>query len=137
MKKRIAMLLCTAALTLGLTAAPVMASAGPFSPIEVETYTYGPFDELRINKVYQLSVTDDPSGIPTEDFEQGGRRYYLLDMTIANADNETVTYTAVFGSVELARTSGQPKYLYTETDTGLSLLLILICAGAVTPAARR
>ena len=133
MKKRIAMLLCTAALTLGLTAAPVMASAGPFSPIEVETYTYGPFDELRINKVYQLSVTDDPSGIPTDDFEQGGRRYYLLDMTVANADNETVTYTAVFGSVELSRTSGQPEYqaLYTETDTGLDLLLILICAGAV------
>ena len=133
MKKRIAMLLCTAVLTLGLAAAPAMASAGPFSPIEVETYTYGPLDELRVNKVYQLSQSDDPSGIPTEDFEQGGRRYHLLDMTIANADNETVTYTAIFGSIELARTSGQPgqQALYTETDTGLGLLLILICAGAV------
>ena len=132
MKKRIAMLLCTVALSLGLTAAPAMASAGPFSPIEVEIYTYGSFDELRINKVYHLTVADDPSGIPTEDFEQGGRRYYLLDMTVASADNEAVTYTAIFGSVELARTFGQPGYqaLYTETDTGLGLLLILICAGA-------
>ena len=75
------------------TAAPAMASTGPFNPIEVETYTYGPFDELRVNKVYQLSVTDDPSGIPTEDFEQGDRRYYLLDMAIASTDNEAVTYT--------------------------------------------
>ena len=34
MKKRIAMLLCTAVLTLVLTAVPAMASAGPYSPIE-------------------------------------------------------------------------------------------------------
>ena len=80
MKKRIVMLLCTAVLTLGLTVAPAMASGGPFYPINVEEYTYGPLDELRINKVYQLSLSDDPSGIPTEDFERNGRRYYLLDM---------------------------------------------------------
>ena len=129
MKKQIAMLLCTAALTLGLAAVPAMASAGPFSPIEVETYTYGPFDEPRVNKVYQLSVTDDPSGIPTEDFEQGGRRYYLLDMTIANTDYETVTYTAIFGSVELARAAG-PQTL-DGTDKGLGLLLVLTCVGGV------
>ena len=133
MNKRIAMLLCTAVLALGLAVVPALALADPLTPVEVETYTYGPFDELRVNKVYQLSQSDDPSGIPTEDFEQGGRRYYLLDMTVASADNETVTYTAIFGSVELARMSGQPGYqaLYTETDTGLGLLLISICAGAV------
>ena len=51
MKKRIVMLVCAAVLTLGLTTAPAMASAGPYSPIEVETYTYGPLDELRVNKV--------------------------------------------------------------------------------------
>ena len=80
MKKRIVTLLCTAVLTLGLTMAPAMASGGPFYPIKVEEYTYGPLDELRINKVYQLSLSDDPSGIPTEDFVRGGRQYYLLDM---------------------------------------------------------
>ena len=52
MRKRIVTLLCTAVLTLGLTMAPAMASGGPFYPIEVEEYTYGPLDELRINKVY-------------------------------------------------------------------------------------
>ena len=80
MKKRIVMLLCTAILALGLTLAPAMASGGPFYPIKVDEYTYGPLDEPRISKVYQLSLSDDPSGIPTEDFERGGRRYYLLDM---------------------------------------------------------
>ncbi len=80
MKKRIVMLLCTAVLTMGLTMAPAMASGGPFYPIKVEEYTAGSLDELRINKVYQLSLSDDPSGIPTEDFVRGGRHYYLLDM---------------------------------------------------------
>ena len=132
MKKRIAMLLCTAVLTLVLTAVPAMASAGPYSPIEEEAYTYGPLDEPRVNKVYRLSPTDDPSGIPTEDFERGGRRYYLLDMTTANTDHETVTYTAIFGSVELARASGQfgPRASY-ETDYSLGLLLLLSCVGGV------
>ena len=39
-----------------------------FYPISVEEYTYGEAEEPRINKVYQLSLSDDPSGIPTEDF---------------------------------------------------------------------
>ena len=93
MKKRIVTLLCTAVLTLGLAAAPAMASAGPYSPIEVEAYTYGPLDELRVNKVYRPSLTDDPSGIPPEDFVRGSRRYYLMDMIADNADREVVTYT--------------------------------------------
>ena len=101
MKKRIVALLCTTVLTLGLTVAPAMASDGLLRPIEVESYTYGPLDELRISKVYELSQHDDPSGIPTEDFVSGNRRYYLLDITADNTDPEVVTYTAVFGSVIL------------------------------------
>lgn len=80
MKKRILMLLCTAVLALSIAAPPALAAGGPYYPISVEEYTYGSFDELRINKVYQLSLSDDPSGIPTEDFERNGRRYFLLDM---------------------------------------------------------
>lgn len=80
MKKRITMLLCTAILLLGITIPPTLAAGGPYYPISVEEYTYGPLDELRIDKVYQLSLSDDPSGIPTEDFVRDGRRYYLLDM---------------------------------------------------------
>ena len=131
MKKRIVILLCASVLTLGLTAVPAMASAGPYSPIEVETYTYGPFDEPRVNKVYRLPAADDPSGIPTEDFERGGRRYYLLDMISANTDHETVTYTAVFGSVELARVPGQLGSQALDGTDSLSLLLVLSCVGGV------
>ena len=55
-----------------------------YYPISVEEYIYGETEEPRINKVYQLSLSDDPSGIPTEDFVRNGRRYYLLDMTRKN-----------------------------------------------------
>ena len=79
MKKQIAMLLCTAAVLMSAAMPPALASGGPFYPIDVEEYT-ADNDEPRISKVYQLSLADDPSGIPTEDFERGGRLYYLLDM---------------------------------------------------------
>ena len=52
-----------------------------YYPISVEEYTYGEQNEHRINKVYQLSLSDDPSGIPRSDFVRNGRLYYLLDMT--------------------------------------------------------
>ena len=55
-----------------------------YYPISVEEYTYGSLDEPRVAKVYQLSLSDDPSGIPTEDFVRNGRLYYLLDMTRKN-----------------------------------------------------
>ena len=106
MKKRIVMLLYAAVLTLGLAVVPVVASVDPLYPIEVETYNYGPLDELRINKVYQLSIADDSSAIPTGDFERNGRRYYLLDMIVDNTDSEVVTYTVVYGSVDLSRDEG-------------------------------
>ena len=74
------MLLCTAVVLLGITVPPALAAGGPYYPVSVEEYTSGPLDELRINKVYQLSLSDDPSAIPTADFERDGRRYYLLDL---------------------------------------------------------
>ena len=146
MKKRIVTLLCTAVLTLGLAAAPAIASAGPYSPIEVETYTYGPFDEPRVNKVYRLPATDDPTSIPTEDFERGGRRYYLLGIAADNADHEVVTYTAIFGSTELARAekhagaSGAPWFQpfdvdFAEKGAGPDLLPFWICVGCMAIAA--
>ena len=86
MKKALSLLI-TALILCTTLSAPVFAAeeAAPgkdscYYPISVEEYTYGPLDELRIDKVYQLSLSDDPSGIPTEDFVRDGRRYYLLDM---------------------------------------------------------
>ena len=146
MKKRIVMLLCAAVLTLSLTAAPAMASAGPFTPIEVETYTYGPFDEPRVNKVYRLPATDNPSAIPTEDFERGGRRYHLLGIAADDTNCEVITYTAVFGSEEIAKAerhagaSGAAEFQpldagFAEKGVGPDLLPFWVCAGCVTVAA--
>lgn len=52
-----------------------------YYPISVDEYVGGDFDEPCIQKVYQLSLDDDPTKIPTEDFTRNGRLYYLLDMT--------------------------------------------------------
>ena len=83
--KRILMTLCALAMIVaGALPAYAAGEAGKDSayyPISVEEYTAGDFDELRIQKVYQLSLDDDPSLIPTEDFTRNGRTYYLLDMT--------------------------------------------------------
>ena len=85
-----------AALMVGLLALPVHAAS--FYPVSVEEYTYGPFDELRIDKVYQLSRSDDPKDIPTEEFDRGGYHYVLLDVvktdqaeTDAKDYSETIT----------------------------------------------
>ena len=83
--KQILMTLCALAmLMVGALPAYAAGEAGKDSayyPISVEEYTAGDFDELRIQKVYQLSLDDNPSLIPTEDFTRNGRTYYLLDMT--------------------------------------------------------
>ena len=85
-----------AALMVGLLALPVHAAS--FYPVSVEEYTYGPLDELRIDKVYQLSRSDDPKDIPTEEFDRGGYHYVLLDVvktdqaeTDAKDYSETIT----------------------------------------------
>ena len=87
MKKALSLLITALILCITLSL-PAFAAEEPtpgkdscYYPISVEEYTYGPLDELRIDKVYQLSLDDDPGGIPTEDFVRGGRLYYLLDMT--------------------------------------------------------
>lgn len=83
-KQRIATLLCTTALLLCAASPPALAadrSAACYYPVEVESYTAGDFDQPRIRKVYQLSLSDDPAGIPTEDFEEYGRTFHLMEMT--------------------------------------------------------
>ena len=59
-------------------------------PVEVQEYTAGDLDEPRISKTYELSLTDDPALIPTEDFERSGRTYTLLDV-IKEDQTETDT----------------------------------------------
>ena len=93
MKRQITMLLCVLFALLSTATLPALAAETQY-PISVEEYTYGPLDEPRINKVYQLSLSDDPSGIPTGDFERNGRHYYLLDLTRQdNVGVDTRLYT--------------------------------------------
>ena len=77
--KRILITMCALAVLM----LPVYAteSNSRYYPIAVEEYTAEGSDELRIQKVYQLSLSDDPSGIPTQDFQRDGRTYRLLDIT--------------------------------------------------------
>ena len=76
-----ALALITAGSIPALAAEADTGESARYYPISVEEYTYEEQNEPRINKVYQLSLSDDPSGIPTEDFVRNGRLYYLLDMT--------------------------------------------------------
>lgn len=99
--KRILTTLCAMAIVMAGSAPALAAESTPgqgtsYYPISVEEYTAGDLDEPRIEKVYQLSLSDDPSGIPTEDFVRNGRLYYLLDMTRKDevgVDTQTHTET--------------------------------------------
>lgn len=100
--KRILTTMC--ALTLLLASSVPALAAEPeqsasYYPTSVEEYMEG--DSPRIKKVYQLSLADDPSQIPTEDFERDGRLYYLLDMTRKDevgVDIQTITQTKTLAS---------------------------------------
>lgn len=75
--KRTAALCLTALLACSL-AIPAMA-ADVLYPVEVTEYMEG--DSSRLKKIYVLTPTDDPSLIPTEDFDREGQTYTLLDIT--------------------------------------------------------
>ena len=122
--KRILTTMC--ALTLLLAASvPALAvepeQSASYYPTSVEEYMEG--DSPRIKKVYQLSLADDPSQIPTEDFERDGRLYYLLDMTRKDevgVDIQTITQTKTLASetnnMEKILQSLEPQMEVTTED---------------------
>lgn len=122
MKKRILYLLLALVLVLSL-AVPALA-AETFYPVSVDEYTAGELDEPRINKVYRLSLSDDPSGIPTDDFVRDGRHYYLLDLIRKDevgVDTQpctrTVTLPSTTNSMESVLQSLEAE-MEVETDEG-------------------
>ena len=130
MKKRIAMLLCALSALLSVTTLPALAAEQHY-PVTVEEYTYGPLDELRINKVYQLSLSDDPGLIPTEDFDRNGRHYYLLDMVRKDEvgvdtqpNTETITMDSDTGDLAevLKRLDAQMEVTTEDGYTGALVL---------------
>lgn len=130
MKKRIAMLLCVLTALLGTITLPALAVEQHY-PVSVEEYTYGPLDELRISKVYQLSPSDDPSGIPTGEFDRNGRHYYLLDMVRKDEvgvdtqpHTETITMDSDTGDLAevLKRLDAQMEVTTEDGHTGTLIL---------------
>ena len=88
--KRTAVLCLTALLACSL-AIPAMA-ADVLYPVEVTEYMEG--DSSRLKKIYVLAPTDDPSLIPTEDFDREGQTYTLLDITRQDqVETDTRDYT--------------------------------------------
>ena len=71
--------LCAMALTLAM-ALPVQASAAETVAVCYPTSITRSEDGGEIRKIYDLSPTDDPAGIPRSDFEQDGFRYTLTDL---------------------------------------------------------
>ena len=134
--KQILTAICALALLVA-SAAPALAAEAPsarpepeqscYYPIKVEEYT-GPLDEPRIDKVYQLSLGDDPSLIPTGDFERGGRHFYLLDMTRKDevgvdtqAHTETVTLASDTNKIDaiLKRLDAEMEFTSEDGYTGI------------------
>ncbi len=90
--KRIFIVLCCAALLHGTMttalaaeqqtcdnpAPPVTAAPLPLYPAEVSQRTEN--GVTYIEKVYYLTANDDPTGIPTEDFERNGQHFTLQDV---------------------------------------------------------
>lgn len=83
--------LCLAALLACSLAIPAMA-ADILYPVEVTEYIEG--DSSRLKKIYVLTPADDPSLIPTEDFDREGQTYTLLDITRQDqVETDTRDYT--------------------------------------------
>ena len=130
MKKHMALLLCALMVLASCATLPALAAEQHY-PVSVEEYTYGPLDEPRINKVYQLSLSDDPSGIPTGDFDRNGRHYYLLDMVRKDEvgvdtqpHTETVTMDSDTGDLAevLKRLDAQMEVTTEDGHTGTLVL---------------
>lgn len=134
--KRILTTLCALALVI-TGCAPVAEDASKtcYTPISVEEYPYGSFDEPRINMTYQLSPSDNPRLIPTEDFVRYGRRYFLLDFYRNDDTDEghtgeagVVTYTVIFGSEKLpygVNTLGSTREEAYADPAGITSMLII------------
>lgn len=135
--KRILTTLCALAVTAAMAAPALAAEPAPSDsrsspsayPISVEEYLEG--DIPRIKKVYQLSLSEDPSIIPTDDFERDGRIYYLLDMTRkdevgvdAKPHTQTVTLSSNTNDMTqiLQRLEGQIEAATEDGYTGVLLL---------------
>ena len=89
---------------LALFAAAVPVSAAernPYQPVRTEMFTSGESEAIHMARIYQLSPVDDPSGIPTRDFEDHGWVYHMVDMSSeeeTGTDSRQITRTVTKSS---------------------------------------
>ena len=89
--------LCITALLSCLLTCPALAAdtlllTPTLYPTEVNEYASG--EEMRLERTYCLSPTDDPASIPVGDFDREGWHYTLLDVTRQdNSETDTRDYT--------------------------------------------
>ena len=109
MKKKLSLLLCIAVTLCAMSSTALAVSAEPIKEADPVTAMITAADTLpgisayptevraseengvyRLEKVYYLTAKDDPTTIPTADFEREGRTYTLLDL-LKNDQTETDT----------------------------------------------
>ena len=73
------MTICALVLALTLTASAADWYGEPAQPCYPTSVTRSE-DGTEIRKIYDLSRSEDPAGIPRSDFEQEGFRYTLVDL---------------------------------------------------------
>lgn len=103
MKHRILAVCLTALLLMGMSI-PAFAAAEPQATTTPPSPTLYPAEVraseengvARLEKVYYLSANDDPTAIPTEDFEREGLHYTLLDVLKTDlTETDTKDYAEV------------------------------------------
>ncbi|WP_409969705.1 hypothetical protein RFF05_07290 [Bengtsoniella intestinalis] len=114
--KRLAITLCVATML-----ATTAFATNALYPTSVEEFTVG--EEYRIHKTYQLSRTDDPALIPTDDFERNGLTYTLLDVTRTDTvgvdviqHTESVTQASSTNNTDTVLTQLSPTLDVTTQD---------------------
>lgn len=130
--------LCLAALLICSLAIPAMA-ADVLYPVEVTEYMEG--DSSRLKKIYVLTPADDPSLIPTEDFDREGQTYTLLDITRQDqveTDTRDYTETVTLESKTKDMDAILPQFTATlevDTEEGYTGVLTLDTASIQVEAA--
>lgn len=137
--KRTASLLLAALLICAALPGAALAAELPVLPETVTEYSED--SARRISKVYILSAEDDPSAIPTADFEREGITYTLLDMTRQDkteTDTKRHTETVTEQSESKDMDEIMPLLASTReftTDTGYTGVLTLDTASIKVEAA--
>ena len=99
--RRFFVTLCVLAL-FATAAVPVSAAErNPYQPVRTEMFASGESEAIHMVRIYQLSPVDDPSGIPTRDFEDHGWVYHMVDMSSeeeTGTDSRQITRTVTKSS---------------------------------------